>query len=726
MKLFKTFSRLIFLIPLLLLYNNGSASPVLDSLLQKREIELDTISTDGLIMLDLAISSAYSEAQEYIKAQEFAEKALQTQNEKEYFKYEGEIYFKLAYSYDWQNNYIKALEYYDLCLEALNKPAKKNIALEGQAYGRKAGVYKNQGNYELSYENQLLALTSAEALNDSIKIASSLYHLGSLFFYQNQFDKALEYYQQAQIYANSKGGGSDRLLYACLAALGTTYEGLGLLEKALEYNEKSLRKAFEIDYKTGKAYALSNMGSTYMVLEEYEKAYDNLTRSLTLKRELKDKWGMVGTLRSLANLFIEKDDPKAAIPYLEEAQAIAKEIGSKPRQLEILDYFSKAYKEMGDYKKAYEYKDAFTILKDSVLNETTLEKMGKLTSDYEIYKKENEIKLLKKDKDVLEKEKLINQLYYYIWAVLVLSFGGLLLLFISRYRTQKRSSELLTEKNEEINRQNGELQKINTLLSDTNQLLEENKAKIEDQNKALESSNEDLRNFASVASHDLKEPLRMINSYTSILKKRYDSLFDERAKEYMGFVIDGVIRMEQLLNGLLDYSRVSIRGNENYKLINSKDIIDMVKGNLRFPIIKNSATINVEAYEEFPIIRANQVQMIQLFQNLISNAIKFRGERLPVITIGFDRKGDFYTFYIKDNGIGISKENQEKVFEMLTRLHTKEEYEGTGIGLATVRKIVERHKGKIWVESTEGEGSTFFFTLPVVKATETVLASTPR
>ncbi|MFT5765107.1 MAG: light-regulated signal transduction histidine kinase (bacteriophytochrome), partial [Saprospiraceae bacterium] len=240
--------------------------------------------------------------------------------------------------------------------------------------------------------------------------------------------------------------------------------------------------------------------------------------------------------------------------------------------------------------------------------------------------------------------------------------------------------------------------------------------------KALESSNEDLRNFASVASHDLKEPLRMINSYTSILKVRYEGLFDERAHEFMGFVIDGVSRMESLLNGLLDYSRVSIRGNENYKLVNSKDIVDIVQGNLRFSIIKSSATIKVENYENFPIIKANQVQMIQLIQNLVSNALKFQADRFPVVTIGFDRKDNFYTFYIKDNGIGISKENQVKIFEMLTRLHTKEEYEGTGIGLATVKKIVERHKGEIWVESVYGQGSTFFFTMPVVKAVEAVMA----
>jgi light-regulated signal transduction histidine kinase (bacteriophytochrome) len=369
------------------------------------------------------------------------------------------------------------------------------------------------------------------------------------------------------------------------------------------------------------------------------------------------------------------------------------------------------------------FMESYVELKDSVLNQQTVEQLGELKESYEVNQKEKEILLLQKQNEVLEREQEIEQLRNYIWTGAAVLFGILLLLFISRYRTQKRSSNLLAEKNLKINRQNEELQNVNDLLSQTNDLLEENKKKIEEQNKALESSNEDLRNFASVASHDLKEPLRMINSYTSILKRRYEHLFDDRAIEFMGFVVDGCTRMEQMINSLLDYSRVSLNGAKSkYKLVQSASVVEIVKSNLSYSINQHSATIHVDNPESFPIIRADQNQMMQLFQNLISNAMKFKGERLPVVHIGFKTEGGFHTFYIKDNGIGISKENQEKIFDMLTRLHSKQEYEGTGIGLATVRKIVERHDGKIWVESTAGEGSTFYFTIPVVKQEEPVTA----
>jgi signal transduction histidine kinase len=698
----------------LFIFSNVHAT-TLDSLFQVQSQLEQNANKKELIDLNISIARILRTNQKYSKLLEISFTTLEIQDEIQDNSLKYIVYNNIGYAYEWLSDYHKALKYYDLSLEsALGiEEDEKFIA---SVYGRKAAVYKSIGNYEKSYENQLQALKVAEELQDSIQISTSYYQMGSLFYYQKQYEKALEFYKKAQVYAVAKGG--EIMAYSCLAAMGTTYENLGDLEKALDFNQESLVKARELKHASGIAYSLANIGSTYMSKKEYEKAYDYIIESLELKKAQKDKWGEIGSLRTLADLFIQKGTPEKAIPFLEEAYTLAKETKSKTRQLELLEFFALAYKGMGDYEKAYHYRENSFVLKDSILNESTLVEMEKMNVSI----KESQILLLKKDNEVLAKEQEIDQLYNYIWTVLALLFGVLLLLFVSRYRAQKRSSVLLQEKNEQINSQNGELQKVNGLLSETNKLLEQNKQHIEEQNKALESSNEDLRNFASVASHDLKEPLRMINSYTSILKKKYEGLFDERAHEFMGFVIDGVSRMELLLNGLLDYSRVSIRGNENYKLVNSKDIVDIVQGNLRFPIIKNSATINVENYENFPVIKANQVQMIQLIQNLVSNALKFQGDRLPVVTIGFKREDDFYTFYVKDNGIGISKENQEKIFEMLTRLHTKEEYEGTGIGLATVKKIVERHKGKIWVESIEGQGSTFFFTMPVVKAAEPVLA----
>lgn len=696
----------------------------MDSLLQQKlRFEFEE-KDEALLDIMIKLIEGYDKDGDYNSVLETAQKALVISKELNSFKHRADILYNIGYGYDRTDQYELALEQYQELIKQLpNIPVQEGEdreTIHWQVFDRIASVYRNLGKLEKSYKFQLKAIETAEAAKDTSHLGTSLYQLGSFFFYQQQYDKALEYYKKAQgCFDNSD---NKKMIYACVAAIGTTYGSLDSLDKSLFYNEKSLNLAQEMDYALGIAYSLSNVGSTLIAQEKYDKAYLILKRSLRMKVASKDKWGQIGTLRSLAEMFLKKDDPANAIEYLDQAYKLAEEIKSQPRQLELLEMFSKAYKMLGDFESAMTNMESFIELKDSVLNESIADQLGEQKNSYEVKQKEKEILLLQKQNEVLEREQEIEQLYNFIWTAVALLFGTLLLLFISRYRAQKRSSMLLAEKNQKINFQNEELQKVNDLLSKTNDLLEENKKKIEEQNKALESSNEDLRNFASVASHDLKEPLRMINSYTSILKRRYEHLFDERAMEFMGFVVDGCTRMEQMINSLLDYSRVSLNGATNkFKLISSGSIVEIVQSNLRYSITKHSATIHVDNAEHFPIIRGDQNQLMQLFQNLISNAIKFKGERLPVVNVGFTTENNVHTFYVKDNGIGISKENQEKIFEMLTRLHSKQEYEGTGIGLATVRKIVERHDGKIWVESVEGEGSTFFFTVPVVDIPEAAI-----
>jgi len=208
----------------------------------------------------------------------------------------------------------------------------------------------------------------------------------------------------------------------------------------------------------------------------------------------------------------------------------------------------------------------------------------------------------------------------------------------------------------------------------------------------------------------LKEPLRMISSYTTLLRRRYNDLYDESGKEFMHYIIDAVSRMETMLTDLLAYSRVGTQ-------IDTRDWIDMgrtmvvVEANLRARLLEEKAQLIFDE-EKLPALKANKTHMVQLLQNLCSNAIKFRGERNPKVEIGHTYENGIYKFYVKDNGIGISEDNQKKVFEMFRRLHTKEEFEGSGIGLSTCKKIVAKHGGDIWVKSEEGKGSTFFFTIP--------------
>lgn len=226
--------------------------------------------------------------------------------------------------------------------------------------------------------------------------------------------------------------------------------------------------------------------------------------------------------------------------------------------------------------------------------------------------------------------------------------------------------------------------------------------------KKLAASNSELEQFAYVASHDLQEPLRMISSYLQLLERRYKGKLDEDANEFIWYAVDGADRMQKLINALLAYSRVGTRGKE-FESIDCENVLKQVLINLQ-PAINESETEIIN--EGLPVVMADKTQMGQLFQNLIANAIKFRGDLKPIIKISAKAEGEFWHFCVSDNGIGIEKDQYKRIFLMFQRLHTRKEFPGTGIGLALCKKIVERHGGQIWVESEFEKGTSFCFTIP--------------
>jgi len=225
--------------------------------------------------------------------------------------------------------------------------------------------------------------------------------------------------------------------------------------------------------------------------------------------------------------------------------------------------------------------------------------------------------------------------------------------------------------------------------------------------KDLKRSNEELEQFAYVASHDLQEPLRMVSSYTQLLEKRYKDKLDEDAKDFIHFAVDGANRMQILINDLLQYSRITTRGKE-FELADLNAALERCIVNLHTRIIENKAIVT---NEELPSVKADGSQITRVFQNIINNALIYKSEECPYIAIASIEHEDKFEIIIKDNGIGISPEFHDRIFEIFERLHSREEYEGTGIGLAICKRIVQRHGGEIWVKSEIGEGSEFHFTL---------------
>ena len=261
---------------------------------------------------------------------------------------------------------------------------------------------------------------------------------------------------------------------------------------------------------------------------------------------------------------------------------------------------------------------------------------------------------------------------------------------------------------EELSSANEELQAISEEVQTSNDELRHAQTNLTKLVSELKISNKELEQFAYVASHDLQEPLRMITSFTQLLEKRYKGQLDSDADDYIGFVVDGAHRMKDLIDDLLEFSRLNTEVRE-FELVIMEIALEDVLRNLKPAIKENNARIT---HDYLPNIMGDHVQIIQLLQNLIGNAIKFKGNNPPDIHISAKDNEDEWLFSISDKGIGIDKNHQKQIFSIFKRLHTREEYPGTGIGLSISKRIVERHGGQIWIESELGKGSTFYFTIP--------------
>ena len=228
----------------------------------------------------------------------------------------------------------------------------------------------------------------------------------------------------------------------------------------------------------------------------------------------------------------------------------------------------------------------------------------------------------------------------------------------------------------------------------------------------LEHSNKELQSFAYITSHDLQEPLRTIASYAQLIERRYKGQLDHDADEFIEYMVDGSRRMKQMIQGLLDYSRVGTKGGE-FREFEAENALNYALSNLGSAISEVNAEITSD---EFPVILADEDQIIRVFQNLIGNALKFQKEGIqPKIHVSAKKKDNEYVFSVSDNGIGLEEQYSDQIFEVFKRLHAIDEYQGAGIGLAIVNRIIDRHGGRIWVESEYGNGSTFYFTIPINK-----------
>jgi light-regulated signal transduction histidine kinase (bacteriophytochrome) len=257
---------------------------------------------------------------------------------------------------------------------------------------------------------------------------------------------------------------------------------------------------------------------------------------------------------------------------------------------------------------------------------------------------------------------------------------------------------------DDLNQSNEELKKAHDVLE----------IRVKERTVELARSNAELEQFAYIASHDLQEPLRMVSSYVQLLERRYKGKLDRDADEFIAFAYEGALRMQRLINDLLAFSRVGTRG-KNFEAVDLEAVLAQALENLQLVIKEKKVVVT---HDPLPMVFGDSGQLTQVFQNLIDNAMKFSGKELPRVHLSARLEERDCVCSVRDNGIGIAPEYVNRLFILFQRLHTRAEYPGTGLGLAICKRIVERHGGKIWVESKPGEGSTFYFRIATTQRSD--------
>ncbi len=605
---------------------------------------------------------------------------------------------KLANCYRNTSNYTRALDYFFRLIEAEQTVEADTLTVK--AFVGIAGIFSTLGNYDQAHDYFLKAILKQEEAEDMEGLKNSYYNLGHMFFYfKKSYQEALTYFKKAA--AIEIPGQEGYLSFVMIAALGPTYEKIGDLEAALTYNEEAYDIASRLSEDEGRdmalGYALQNLGTTSLEKSELEKAKSNLISSIEYFQVAKHETGKVISLNYLGEVYIRTGELRKAIDAFNSSLELSLKKRIKHQELISLNGLAEAYELSGKHQAAVEFLKKGRSLKDSLESAETLEQLSNRKAEFQLIRKERELDGIRREKELVEKNLVLRKKMDWIYMGLLFVAAIFFTYFVYSFRRQIRSNRLLAEKNAEIGRQKN--------------VLEDQNAQIELQNQKLEHANSELTQFAYVASHDLKEPLRTISSFSKLIKDRYEDQFDSFASESFGFIISAVDRMKMLLDDLLAYSRID-RQEAELDSLNTGLVLNDVISNLTGKTREVNATIDVN-FENMPVVKGIRTHFTQLFQNIISNGIKFKKEGVdPLVVIDCQEEEKYMKFSIKDNGIGIPEEAKNKIFEMFTRLNNKHRYTGTGIGLATCKKIVDFYKGHIWVESAEGEGSTFFIKLP--------------
>ncbi len=565
-------------------------------------------------------------------------------------------------------NYKSARQYHTQCLE-LAKKINYNKWQE-YSYNGLGSLYEILGDYDKAVENFLQSLTFSQARQHKDDIVITYGNIANCYNKAKAYDKALENIQLAYALANTNltNMKDTGRLASTLNSFGDILVNKGEIEEALKKQQQALQLYQTMGHKSRIINVLISLANVYSLKKDFITTERYLLQCFEYKDNIVN-YDYANLYFKLGELYMQQQSLPKARASFEQGLSMAKRFDFKDIAQKANHALYTICKQQGDFTSALLYLEKSNSINDSLFNQEKSGRIAELQFKFDVEQSEKQIQSLKLRE---------NRMWMIGGAALSLLMVSLLF-SISYFRG--RNNKVLKAKNTEI----------------------------KEQNRKLEESNLVLKQFAYAAAHDLKEPLRNIGSFASLLQRRYGKEFNYEANEYMTFISGGIRRMNSLLEDLLQYSTL-IAQQPNDEVHNLNEILKEVMYNLHLSIESKNAQIQYP--KQLPKLQMSKLHLTQLFQNLISNAIKF-SENTPIVKINSERKDQNMLITVEDNGIGIKQEYDNKVFKLFHRLDRTRNVEGTGIGLAICKNIVEKYNGKIWFESEEGAGTRFFISLPM-------------
>lgn len=594
----------------------------------------------------------------------------------------------VGYIYERVSEYDRALYYFNRAMEFGAKVDILTLEDSLSIIVSMGHIYYEIGDVDsLAYVDEIY-FDNFRRSEDSSRIAQGIYYLAELDMGLGEYDDAIDKSKESlMIYLAHD---SSRV-YFNYDLLGRIYFHKKEYPKSLEYYQLSCFGVGDSSSLYDQQYCFNNYAELYILMEDYDNAIAYLEKLAKLLSISFDREQNIKTNTLLSEYYTAIGECEKAQSFLEEY--INNDTLEMTFKLDVYHAIYIANRECENYGKALEYQSKYYSARDSIDNKATREKTAEIISGYKLREKQQKLDMLAKENEyiLIKKEQEISGIYQWISYSALAFLSIILMIGLWMYKKLFNYNTALEEQREEIESQNQKLLKSNDDLT---------------------LANNELENFAHIASHDLKTPIRTIGSYANLFQRRYESTIDKEGKEYLGFIISGAKHMNKLLEDVLVYSKVSNQ-QDSKTVIDLNDLLEDVLQTMNDDIQKRNAEI---VWKDLPFVFGYAPQLFQLFQNMIANALKFVEEgTAPQIKINALTNDNTYHISIKDNGIGIEKEYQEQIFLIFKRLHTQLEYEGTGIGLSICQKIVERHGGKIWVDSDGNNGTTFHFTLEKTK-----------